>query len=77
MVGGYADAWHGWAAEDAGRHPASIVRASSLSICEPWDEVTANHEWMAAGGISSLVIEWPSEGRGRLEEFLEHVLPTL
>jgi hypothetical protein len=32
---------------------------------------------MAAGGISYLVIEWPSEGRGRLEEFLEQVLPTL
>ncbi len=65
------------AAEDAGRDPASILRASSLSISEPWDEVKANHGWMAAGGISYLVIEWPSEGRGRLEEFLEQVLPTL
>ena len=93
IVGRYADAWHGWAsnpaelaeitaiidraAEDAGRDPASIVRASSLSISEPWDEVKANHEWMAAGGISYLVIGWPSEGQGRLEEFLEQVLPTL
>jgi hypothetical protein len=32
---------------------------------------------MAAGGISYFVISWPSEGRGRLEEFLEQVLPTL
>jgi F420-dependent oxidoreductase-like protein len=93
IVGRYADAWHGWAsnatelagitaiidraAEDAGRDPASIVRASSLSVSEPWDEVKANHEWMAAGGISYLVIGWPSEGRGRLEKFLEQVLPTL
>jgi hypothetical protein len=23
------------------------------------------------------VIEWPSEGRSRLEEFLERILPTL
>ena len=37
------------------------MRASSLSISEPWDEVKANHEWMAAGGISYLVIGWPSE----------------
>jgi F420-dependent oxidoreductase-like protein len=93
IVGRHADAWHGWAsnaaelaemtaiidraAEDAGRDPASIVRASSLSISEPWDEVKANHEWMVAGGITYLVIGWPSEGRSRLEEFLEQVLPTL
>jgi F420-dependent oxidoreductase-like protein len=91
MVGRYADAWHTWAAdaddlarlhaivdraaEEAGRDPASILRASSLSISEPWDEVRANYEWMAAGGIGYLVIEWPSEGQGRLEEFLSDVLP--
>jgi hypothetical protein len=32
---------------------------------------------MAAGGIGYLVIEWPSEGQARLEEFLERVLPAL
>ena len=93
IAGRYADVWHGWAddvaelaeitatidraAEDVGRDPASIARASSLSISEPWDEVKANYEWMSAGGISYLVIDWPSEGQGRLEEFLEQVLPTL
>jgi F420-dependent oxidoreductase-like protein len=93
IVGRYADAWHGWAADaaelaeingiidraaqDAGRDPASILRASSLSISEPWDEVKAAYEWMAAGGIGYLVIDWPTEGQDRLEEFLEHVLPTL
>jgi alkanesulfonate monooxygenase SsuD/methylene tetrahydromethanopterin reductase-like flavin-dependent oxidoreductase (luciferase family) len=93
IVGRYADAWHGWAgdaaelaelaaiidrvAEEAGRDPASILRGSSLSISEPWDEVRSTYEWMAAGGISYLVIDWPTEGRGRLEEFLEQVLPTL
>jgi F420-dependent oxidoreductase-like protein len=57
IAGRYADAWHGWAndaaelaeitgiidrsAEEAGRDPASILRASSLSISEPWDEVKA------------------------------------
>jgi F420-dependent oxidoreductase-like protein len=93
IAGRYADAWHGWAndaaelaeitaiidrsAEEAGRDPASILRASSLSISEPWDEVKAAYEWMTAGGIEYLVIEWPSEGQARLEEFLEQVLPTL
>jgi F420-dependent oxidoreductase-like protein len=93
IAGRYADAWHGWAAdaaelgeisgiidrsaEEAGRDPASILRASSLSISEPWDDVKAAYEWMAAGGMGYLVIDWPTEGRGRLEEFLENVLPTL
>jgi F420-dependent oxidoreductase-like protein len=93
IVGRLADAWHGWAenardlaelmaiidraAEEAGRDPAVILRASSLSISEPWDEVKAAHGWMADGGIGYLVIEWPTEGRARLEEFLERVLPSL
>lgn len=41
-----------------------------------WDELVA-YRWMADGGISYLMIGWPTEGQGRLEEFLEHVLPTL
>jgi F420-dependent oxidoreductase-like protein len=93
IVGRFADAWHGWAAdatelaslnaiidgaaEKAGRDPASILRASSLSISEPWDEVKAAYEWMEGGGIGYLVIDWPTEGQGRLEEFLERILPTL
>jgi F420-dependent oxidoreductase-like protein len=93
IAGRYADVWHGdaddprelaeiagiidRAAEEAGRAPSSILRASSLSISEPWDEVRQTFEWKAAGGIEYLVIGWPSEGRVRLEEFLERVLPTL
>jgi F420-dependent oxidoreductase-like protein len=93
IVGRHADAWHGWAddaaelarqmaiidraAEGAGRDPSAILRASSLSLSEPWDEVKAAYAWMAEGGIGYLVLEWPSEGRGRLEEFLSSVLPTL
>lgn len=93
IVGRHADVWHGWAAdaaelaeitaiidrsaEEAGRDPASILRASSLSISESWDDVKAAYEWMTAGGVGYLVIEWPSEGQGRLDEFLEQVLPTL
>ncbi len=93
IAGRYADAWHGSvrdaaelseikgiidrSAEEAGRDPSSILRASSLSISEPWDEVKAAYGWMVAGGIGYLVVEWPAEGRARLEEFLEQVLPTL
>lgn len=93
IAGRHADVWHGWAespaelaekraiidraAEEAGRDPASILRASSLSISEPWDEVKREAEWLREGGIGYLVIEWPTEGRARLEEFVEQVLPTL
>jgi F420-dependent oxidoreductase-like protein len=93
MTGRYADAWHGSAtdadnlrskmaiidraAEEAGRDPASIMRASSLSISESWDEVKRRFEWLVAGGVGYLIVDWPSEGRGRAEEFMEQVMPTL
>ncbi len=93
IAGRYADVWHGWAespaelaemraiidraAEEAGRDPASILRASSLSISEPWEQVKREAEWLREGGIGYLVVEWPSEGRVRLDEFVEQVLPTL
>ena len=28
-------------------------------------------------GFGYLIAEWPSEGKGRLEEFVENVLPEL
>jgi hypothetical protein len=65
------------AAEAAGRDPSSILRASSLSISEPWDEVRSAYAWMRDVGIGYLVIEWPGEGRPRVEEFLERVTPSL
>jgi F420-dependent oxidoreductase-like protein len=93
IAGRHADVWHGWAddaselaefndiidraAEEAGRDPASILRASSLSISEGWDEVKKAYAWMAAGGIGYLVIEWPGEGEGRVRTFLEDIVPTL
>lgn len=93
IVGRYADAWHGdpddatelaeiagiidRAAEEAGRDPSSILRASSVSISEPWDEVRRTFAWKQEGGIGYLVIGWPTEGRARLEEFLETIVPDL
>ena len=93
IAGRYADVWHGWAedaaqlaeittivdraAQEAGRDPRSILRASSLSISEDWDQVRRAYEWMAAGGIGYMVIEWPGQGEARVREFLDAVLPTL
>jgi alkanesulfonate monooxygenase SsuD/methylene tetrahydromethanopterin reductase-like flavin-dependent oxidoreductase (luciferase family) len=77
--GGFAAKWDvvRRAAEEAGRDPEEIVRASSLSISESWDVVRRAFDERAANGISYLVVGWPTEGRGRLEEFVETVMPEL
>jgi alkanesulfonate monooxygenase SsuD/methylene tetrahydromethanopterin reductase-like flavin-dependent oxidoreductase (luciferase family) len=90
IVGRQADVWHSWggryaskwdvvrrSAEAAGRDPDAIVRASSLSISEPWDEVRRAFDVHVANGVTYLVIDWPSEGRGRLDEFVERLMPEL
>jgi len=90
LVGRQADVWHGWGeeyagkwevvrreAEKAGRDPQKIVRSSSLSISERWDEVRKNYEQHVANGVSYLIVEWPTEGKHRLDEFVETVLPEL
>jgi len=90
IVGRQADVWHTWggryaekwdvvrrAAEAAGRDPEAIVRASSLSISEPWDQVRRAFDAHVANDVAYLVVDWPSEGRGRLEEFVERVMPDL
>jgi F420-dependent oxidoreductase-like protein len=64
-------------AERAGRDPGAIVRATDLSISEPWDRVRRRVEALRDLGFSYLVVGWPTEGRGRLEEFVERVLPDL
>jgi F420-dependent oxidoreductase-like protein len=90
IVGRQADAWHAWGsvgdlrrkwqivsqhAEKAGRNPDGIVRATGLSLSEPWDEVRARIEEVADAGWSYLTVSWPSEGQGRLEEFIDKVMP--
>jgi alkanesulfonate monooxygenase SsuD/methylene tetrahydromethanopterin reductase-like flavin-dependent oxidoreductase (luciferase family) len=90
LVGRQADVWHGWgngytekwdvvrrSAEKAGRDPDRIVKSSSLSISEPWDEVRRSFETHVANGVSYLIVGWPTEGRKRLDEFIETVLPDL
>jgi F420-dependent oxidoreductase-like protein len=92
IVGRWADAWHSFgstrslkrktqiverAAEEAGRDPSSIFRATALSLSEPWDEVKRTVDELRGIGVSYLTVSWPSEGRGRLEEFVSDVMPEV
>ena len=90
LAGRQADVWHGWgedyagkwdvvrrAAEKAGRDPESIVRSTSLSISEPWAEVRRTFGQYQKNGVSYVIVEWPTEGQTRLEEFIDRVMPDL
>jgi F420-dependent oxidoreductase-like protein len=85
----HADVWHTFGdpgalrrkaeigdrhAEAAGRDPSEIRRATTLSISEPWDEVRRRVDETRDLGFSYLTVSWPSEGRARLEEFVEKVM---
>ncbi len=88
----YADAWHAFgdvaamsrksklldefAARD-GRDPASILRAASLDLSQPWDEARRQADALRDVGFGYLVCGWPSEGRARVEEFVAQVMPEL
>lgn len=88
----HADVWHTFGdvdtlrrkarifddhAERAGRDPASITRATDLSISEDWDEVRRRCDAYRELGISYVVVSWPSEGQARLEEFIDRVMPEI
>jgi F420-dependent oxidoreductase-like protein len=92
LIARRADVWHGFGspssfarksrlldelAQKANRDPASIRRSTGLSLSEPWAQVRATVEELAAIGVSYLTVSWPSEGRKRLEEFVERVMPEL
>ena len=62
-------------AKEAGRDPSEIVRTTDLSISEPWDDVRRNLEALGQIGFTGAVLSWPSEGKGRLEEFVDRVMP--
>lgn len=92
LVARRADVWHGFGgvdsiarkmsiidreAERVGRDPATIRRATDLSLSEPWDEVIRTAEGLAKVGVSYLTVSWPSEGRARLEEFVDKLSADL
>jgi F420-dependent oxidoreductase-like protein len=87
-----ADAWHAFGSLDvlrskagvldeharrAGRDPAEILRSTSLSLSEPWAEVRSTALRLADAGFTYLIASWPAEGRGRLDEFVDRLLPEL
>ncbi len=85
----FADVWHAFGspaslrepsarldrlAEGEGRDPRTITRAASLSLSGSLDGVRrAAEEWHEAGW-GYLVCSWPTEGRGRVEEFTSRVV---
>lgn len=89
LVARYADVWHTNAmsnhgelsarvdelAERAGRDPAAIRRAASLSLSEPLDEVLRSADARRDAGIEYLVCGWPGQGRDRVEEFWTTIAP--
>ncbi len=92
LVGRIADAWHAFgnidklrrasgivddSAKRHGRDPSQILRSTSLSISQPWDHVRRRARDLRDAGFGYLVVSWPSEGRARLEEFTEEVMPEL
>lgn len=92
LIARRADVWHGFGkaasfgrksrllddlAEQVGRDPTSIRRATSLSISEPWDEVRAEAEALARIGVTYLTVDWPGEGEARVAEFVEEVMPEV
>jgi alkanesulfonate monooxygenase SsuD/methylene tetrahydromethanopterin reductase-like flavin-dependent oxidoreductase (luciferase family) len=92
LVGRLADVWHSFgdartltrkwqivvrAAERAGRDPAGILRAGSLSLSGNLDAVRRDAESLRDAGMGYLVCGWPEEGRTRVEEFVEQVASTV
>ncbi|MGD0380532.1 MAG: TIGR03560 family F420-dependent LLM class oxidoreductase [Acidimicrobiales bacterium] len=92
LVAKWADVWHTYGApeqlaamsaevdrlaEAAGRDPASIMRASSLSLSAPWDAVRREAEALRDVGIDYLVCGWPDEGKARVEEFATAIMAEL
>jgi alkanesulfonate monooxygenase SsuD/methylene tetrahydromethanopterin reductase-like flavin-dependent oxidoreductase (luciferase family) len=89
LVARYADVWHAWGspnslresndrvdelAEKAGRDPASIKRASSLSLDDLDTARKHAAKWRDAG-YDYLVCGWPGDGASQVEAFVREVLP--
>lgn len=89
LVAKYADVWHTWGtpnslrdanarvdelAVETGRDPASIVRATSLSLDDL--ETARKHasKWRDAG-CGYLVCGWPGGGQPQVEAFAREVMP--
>ncbi len=89
LVAKYADVWHSFGtpnsvresserldqlATDAGRDPASIMRAGSLSLDDLDTARKHAGKWRDAG-FGYLVCGWPGAGREQVEAFVRDVMP--
>jgi alkanesulfonate monooxygenase SsuD/methylene tetrahydromethanopterin reductase-like flavin-dependent oxidoreductase (luciferase family) len=87
----YADVWHSWGnprsmgekserlsahAEAAGRDPAAIMRASSLSLEDDLDTIAALIDDWEKAGFGYLVCGWPAGGRATVEPFAKRFLAS-
>jgi F420-dependent oxidoreductase-like protein len=89
LVARYADAWHAFGtpntlrdaytrldqlAAEAGRDPAEILRAGSLSLEDIETARTHAAKWRGAG-YGYLVCGWPAAGDAGVEQFARTVMP--
>jgi len=89
LVARYADVWHSWGTPNslretneridelagaAGRDPAAILRASSLSLDDLDTARKHAGKWRDAG-FGYLVCGWPEAGRDQVERFAREVMP--
>jgi alkanesulfonate monooxygenase SsuD/methylene tetrahydromethanopterin reductase-like flavin-dependent oxidoreductase (luciferase family) len=88
LVAKYADAWHAFGTPNslrdasaridelaiaAGRDPASILRAGSVSL-DDIDTTRRHVEKWGAAGFGYLVCGWPSAGDAQVERFANDVM---
>ena len=89
LVARYADVWHTWGspnslreanerldelATSAGRDPASITRATSLSL-DDLDTARKHAGKWRDTGYGYLVCDWPGAGRAQVERFARELIP--
>jgi len=85
----YADVWHSFGpasvlgpksqrlsamAEAAGRDPATLSRAASVSLEDPLDDIARSVQEWSEAGFEYLVCGWPPGGRAQVEAFAERFL---
>jgi alkanesulfonate monooxygenase SsuD/methylene tetrahydromethanopterin reductase-like flavin-dependent oxidoreductase (luciferase family) len=91
LVARYADVWHTWGtpnslretnerldelATESGRDPASIMRASSLSLDALDTSRKHAAKWRDAG-YGYLICGWPGAGRSQVDRFAREVMSEL
>lgn len=89
LVARFADVWHSFGtpkslreaseridrlAAEAGRDPADIVRAGSVSL-EDIDTARKHTQKWVDGGYGYLVCQWPAGGAAQIERFVREVVP--